>query len=258
MEVTFNIISDQADIHHNDDKFMETGKVNYHFLNSYIGNIVIKSALVITAISAVVLTPAALALLPVVGLTIPILIGIGVGLIVINIVLIRKQLLFEISLIYTVFTTKHWATRIDDHLILGAIPLEHHGKWLKQQGVNVLVSMVEPFELQAGLVRPLKDIERKHIHAQDFFGVPVEQIKEGVDFFKEKIDAKETVYVHCKAGRGRSTAIVLAYLLTYGLGEQKFKDYDEAYAYVKQLRPQINLNPRQKATVVEYWNQYCQ
>lgn len=31
--------------------------------------------------------------------------------------------------------------------------------------------------------------------------------------FAEHVQGKETVYVHCKAGRGRSTTVVLCYLV---------------------------------------------
>lgn len=45
----------------------------------------------------------------------------------------------------------------------------------------------------------------------------------------------ESVYVHCKAGRGRSTTIVLCYLCMYhGLTPH------EAHLFIKKLRPQIS------------------
>ncbi len=71
-------------------------------------------------------------------------------------------------------------------------------------------------------------------------------------------DEKEVIYVHCKAGRGRSATIVVAYLLKYGTEGQTFKNFDEAYGFVKKIRPQINLNKNQQSTILEYWRQDCQ
>lgn len=45
----------------------------------------------------------------------------------------------------------------------------------------------------------------------------------------------ETAYVHCKAGRGRSTTIVLCYM-TMHLGYTPY----EAHAALKRIRPQIS------------------
>ncbi|KAH0855139.1 hypothetical protein HID58_020461 [Brassica napus] len=45
-----------------------------------------------------------------------------------------------------------------------------------------------------------------------------------------------TTYVHCKAGRGRSTTVVICYLV-----QHKHMTPEEAYAYVKSIRPRVKL-----------------
>ncbi len=52
----------------------------------------------------------------------------------------------------------------------------------------------------------------------------------------EQAAAGEVTYVHCKAGRGRSTTLVICYLVReLGMSPQ------EAYAFVRQKRPQVCL-----------------
>ena len=56
----------------------------------------------------------------------------------------------------------------------------------------------------------------------------------------------ELTYVHCKAGRGRSTTLVLCYLM-----RQMRMSPEEAYAFVQAKRPQVCLAEGQWAAVRE-------
>ena len=57
----------------------------------------------------------------------------------------------------------------------------------------------------------------------------------------EHIQNGGKVYVHCKAGRGRSTVIVAAYFI-------KHKNYtvEDAMKYIRSKRPHVSLHIRQK------------
>ena len=48
----------------------------------------------------------------------------------------------------------------------------------------------------------------------DFNNAPSqEMLRKGVEFIEEMNVNQSTVYVHCKAGRGRSTTLVACYLM---------------------------------------------
>lgn len=68
-----------------------------------------------------------------------------------------------------------------------------------------------------------------------------------VAFLDEQIQQGKTTYVHCKAGRGRSTVIVLAYLMKH-----QDMTLDQAYDYVRQRRPHISLHSKQRHILVQY------
>uniref|UniRef100_A0A2P2IP15 Tyrosine specific protein phosphatases domain-containing protein n=1 Tax=Rhizophora mucronata TaxID=61149 RepID=A0A2P2IP15_RHIMU len=55
-------------------------------------------------------------------------------------------------------------------------------------------------------------------------------------------------YVHCKAGRGRSTTIVLCYLV-----EHKDMTPNAAYNYVRSIRPRVLLASSQWQAVKDYY-----
>ena len=62
----------------------------------------------------------------------------------------------------------------------------------------------------------------------------------------EHAERGELTYVHCKAGRGRSTTLVICYLI-----RQMRMSPEEAYAFVRTKRPQVCLAEGQWAAVRE-------
>lgn len=62
----------------------------------------------------------------------------------------------------------------------------------------------------------------------------------------EHAERAELTYVHCKAGRGRSTTLVICYLI-----RQMRMSPEDAYAFVRTKRPQVGLAEGQWAAVRE-------
>jgi protein-tyrosine phosphatase len=176
---------------------------------------------------------------------------------------LKKELTYEISLIYTIQGSKAWWNTITPHIVLGALPLEHQKDKIKKLGITHVITTLEEFELRKGLVRPVSPEEwkassltHKHIVAEDFVGMPADKIDEAVEYMRQEIQANPGTkfYIHCKAGRGRSVTVVVAYLWKYG--SQNFTTKEEAYTFVKKLRPQVNLNQNQMAAIQAYINNY--
>jgi atypical dual specificity phosphatase len=258
----------------------KTSKVNIHFFNSHIACFVSKiafyagagaaavayapSVIIIPTLFAAKFLAVAFFPIPVVAIVTSVVAALFIG----EILRKRKELLYEISLLYTLFGNKEWWNTITPQIVLGAIPLgPHHAQRLKKEGVNAVLTMLEDFELEQGIVQPISSdewaqqgIEHHHIKAVDFTGVPVDQIQQGVAFLENQIRDGKKVYVHCKAGRGRSATIVVAYLLkqSYAQTNTTFSDaYAAIHQQVKAARPQINLNANQQQTIRDYYQRYC-
>lgn len=89
------------------------------------------------------------------------------------------------------------------------------------------------------------------IPTRDYLFAPTfDDICQAVDFIHEHVKSGKTTYVHCKAGRGRSTTIVLCYLV-----EHKGMSPVDAYAYVRSKRPRVLLAASQWQAVQEYTKQ---
>jgi protein-tyrosine phosphatase len=73
-----------------------------------------------------------------------------------------------------------------------------------------------------------------------------------VNFVHEQVDVQQnTTYVHCKAGRGRSTVVVVAFLVQY-----RGMTREEAFDVVKAKRPHVSLHPKQWRILHEFSDKY--
>lgn len=167
---------------------------------------------------------------------------------------------YEATLLYTRYWQRDswWSAIPGTKLILGALPLEnlgHREALLRNASVRAVLSVVEDFETERGLFNEPVSRDAWHragvevlaVRCEDFRPVPAAQLERAVAFLRELCTRYAAVYVHCKAGRGRSAAVVLAYMMRV-----QGKSFAEAYALVKSARPAINLNNAQRATLREF------
>ncbi|KAI1719918.1 dual specificity phosphatase, catalytic domain-containing protein [Ditylenchus destructor] len=146
-----------------------------------------------------------------------------------------------------------WYNRIDDDVILGALPFKSMVEDLKREKVGGVVCCVEEYELNAPNAMQPSDWEKNeikfhHIPMQDFTGSTSRQnVQKAVKFIEGVAAEGKTCYVHCKAGRTRSATIVTCYLM-------KKHDYlpNVAIELMKLKRPQVILHDAHWRTVNEF------
>ncbi|KAJ8750794.1 hypothetical protein K2173_015975 [Erythroxylum novogranatense] len=164
------------------------------------------------------------------------------------------RILFYPTLLYNVFRNKiqsefRWWDEVDQHLLLGAVPFPKDVPRLKQLGVGGVITLNEPYEtLVPSSLYCAHGIEHLVIPTRDYLFAPsFTDIRRAVDFIHRNAACGRTTYVHCKAGRGRSTTIVLCYLVEY-----KHMTPNAALDYVRARRPRVLLAPSQWKAVQEY------
>lgn len=162
--------------------------------------------------------------------------------------------LFYPTLLYNVVRNKmqsefRWWDRIDEYVLLGAVPFPTDVPRLKALDVGGVVTLNEPYEtlVPTSLYHDY-NIEHLVIPTRDYLFAPSHaDISQAVEFIHGNALCGKTSYVHCKAGRGRSTTIVLCYLVKY-----KKMVPEAAYEYVKSIRPRVLLAPSQWQAVQGY------
>lgn len=164
------------------------------------------------------------------------------------------RILFYPTLLYNVLRNKiesefRWWDEVDQFLLLGAVPFPKDVPRLKQLGVGGVITLNEPYEtLVPSSLYHAYEIDHLVIPTRDYLFAPsFVDINRAVDFIHHNSSCGRTTYVHCKAGRGRSTTIVLCYLVRY-----KHMTPCDALEYVRSRRPRVLLAPSQWKAVQEY------
>ncbi|XP_073288569.1 phosphatidylglycerophosphate phosphatase PTPMT2-like [Primulina huaijiensis] len=163
--------------------------------------------------------------------------------------------LFYPTLLYNVVRNKiqsefRWWDMVDEFILLGAVPFPSDVPRLKALGVGGVVTLNEPYETLVPIsLYHDYNIEHLVIPTRDYLFAPVYgDICQAVEFIHSNTLRDKITYVHCKAGRGRSTTIVLCYLVKH-----KKMTPDAAFQYVRSIRPRVLLASSQWQAVLDYY-----
>ncbi|GFS26695.1 protein tyrosine phosphatase, mitochondrial 1 [Elysia marginata] len=150
-------------------------------------------------------------------------------------------------------TGRAWYDRLDETVLLGALPLRPMMKTLvEKEHVKAMVTMNESYELKyfTPSEKELSDlgIERLHLSTPDLTATPTqEQITQAVEFIMSHRARKNSVYVHCKAGKTRSATVAACYLMNLHKWDVK-----TAVTFMKEKRPVVWLRDKQMKSLHTY------
>ena len=149
-------------------------------------------------------------------------------------------------------------------LLLGALPIHSKVdqnrtvfKQLQSEEVSYVMSMVEPFELngERKYLRPVTPDEwhgigvtQELFHAPDHEAMSIHTLEKATRKLDELLRAGQTVYLHCKSGQGRSVMTAMGFFMRY-----YHWSAEEAEQFIRNERPQIKPNQKQRAKIQEFW-----
>lgn len=145
-----------------------------------------------------------------------------------------------------ILKTRDWWNEIDPGVLLGARPFQRDVPILKQLGVGAIVNTCEEFP---GFPEDYRrwGIEQLYIPTVDFTHPSRQSIDEAITFIDAERAQGKKVYIHCKAGRGRSATIAICWLMhTRGMS------LEQAQQHLLQCRPHVNARLTERPVVQQY------
>jgi atypical dual specificity phosphatase len=92
-----------------------------------------------------------------------------------------------------------------------------------------------------------------HIPTVDYTAPSLADVERAVAFMAEAAARRERVYVHCKAGRGRSATVVLCYLVYAHRVAAR-----EGQAWLLRVRPHVSRHLYRRPVVLRFEKQHQQ
>jgi atypical dual specificity phosphatase len=164
------------------------------------------------------------------------------------------SLLFYPTLLWNIVLNRlplnrRWWDWIDDSVLLGALPTRGHVSQLKNAGIGGVINTCREY---GGPVREYAEcgMEQLCLPTTDFTPPTMEDCCQGVIFIQRHVSRGSKVYIHCKAGRGRSATIAMCYLISKGLTPA------EAQALLLEKRPHVLRSIAERAVIKEYAAKY--
>ena len=146
-------------------------------------------------------------------------------------------------------SSRHWWDEIDEGILLGAAPSVQSLRQLRERGVCGIVNLCLRDELP---LLPYIDfgMECLNLPTVDRCPPTISDIRKAMDFIHRHRAAQHSVYIHCRAGRGRGATVALCWLIkARGLSPA------EAYAALHSQRLQIDPALDRRAVVIRFWSE---
>jgi len=156
----------------------------------------------------------------------------------------NKMFAYSISLAYNRAFQPKWSMIFGTRIVLGQLPDDDILDTIrKRYHLVAVLSICEAFELSPVLhtILSARAAGSAHlvIEEEDFGAVSVANLLKAAEFMNKCFPRDEhgVVYVHCKAGRGRSTACIMAYLMVFN-GVDMYAAWRRIFA----SRPHISVD----------------
>ena len=140
-------------------------------------------------------------------------------------------------------------SNITDNIIISGEYTKHDVFTIQKLGVKCVIDMRSESLFDQSLFESI-GINYFNIPVDNYFAPELDQIDNAIEYINSNISVDNNILVHCKEGVGRSSLIIIAYLITTGL------DLFESMEIVKSNRWGANLNNIQFQKLKKWYELY--
>ena len=140
-------------------------------------------------------------------------------------------------------------SNITENLLISGEYDENDIFTIQKLGINCVIDMRSESLFDKSLFESI-GIKYFNIPVDNYFAPELEQIDTAIEYIKSHITTDNNILIHCKEGVGRSSLIIIAYLITTGL------DLFESMEIVKSNRWGANLNNIQFQKLKKWYELY--
>ena len=145
---------------------------------------------------------------------------------------------------------RNWWDQVDEHIVLGAFPFARDVPKKASEGIRAVDNTCEEY---AGPVEAYQKhgIEQMRMPTVDFTHPSFEDVCRAVQFIDRHVEAGNSVYIHCKAGRARSATVAICWLM-----KAKQINAEKAQAWLTSKRPHINQQLPSRPVVQQFQREF--
>ena len=140
-------------------------------------------------------------------------------------------------------------SNITDNIIISGEYTSNDIFTIQKLNVKCVIDMRSENSFDQSLFESI-GIKYFNIPVDNYFAPELEQIDTAIEYIKSYISTDNNILIHCKEGVGRSSLIIIAYLITTGL------DLFESMEIVKSNRWGANLNNTQFQKLKKWYELY--
>lgn len=139
-----------------------------------------------------------------------------------------------------------WWDRIDEFIVLGALPFSSDIPELNVLGIRAVVNTCAE---SAGPVEKYEKFGTRQLRipTSDFTGPTLKDIVTAVEYIESYVRRGEVVYLHCMAGKSRSATVAICWLVLHrNMSPRAAQDH------LNVTRPQVNKGIFRRRVVAEF------
>jgi len=140
-------------------------------------------------------------------------------------------------------------SNITDNIIISGEYTQNDVFTIQKLGVKCVIDMRSESIFDQSLFESI-GINYFNIPVDNYFAPELDQIDNAIEFINSNISVDNNILIHCKEGVGRSSLIIIAYLITTGL------DLFESMGIVQSNRWGANLNNIQFQKLKKWYELY--